>query len=404
MKRAAFYTKTKYNCVQFGEPAQPGKRSDINHLVDVVVAEPTLDLRGLMAAGVAPGTIARTLQFTRELQLECVPPRKPAFLHEKAKAIFYYGDSNTGKSTEMRRYIEQHHPGSCYTHISYQNWWDNYSYEEVVTFEEFTGQIQPAVLNNWVDVHPCKVPVKGSMRQLTSKVFLFTSNTAPWDLWPNCQSDRNGKVFAFLRRLKIYHAKGAPYWNFERIHLQEACRRGNITIPPSFMPHLGMLGSAPLPPAPRVVPGGAIAGGYTRRSKKAPGAPRVRKHLARAKERAEPKKLKLGKRKRKRPRPPPVEVQSPRGAESRSACLPKLKRQKAFVGLEALKAAMDMREGAKNPVAAEIASSDEELPQFNLDRYNKDKKPTPEIIDLEATSSGSCMDFEFDDGGATQEF
>lgn len=77
-------------------------------------------------------------------------------------------------------------------------WWDGYSGETVVLFDDFYGQItHDRILRLW-DGYPIMVPVKGGFRYLMAETIYVTSNDPP-DMWYPYLEDT--KTAAMMRRI-----------------------------------------------------------------------------------------------------------------------------------------------------------------------------------------------------------
>lgn len=82
------------------------------------------------------------------------------------------GEPGCGKS----RYVAEHAGASLY-YKTRGEWWDLYSNEESVVFDDFYGWLQYDELLRVCDRYPHKVPIKGGFLDFTSKKIYFTSNT-----------------------------------------------------------------------------------------------------------------------------------------------------------------------------------------------------------------------------------
>ena len=103
---------------------------------------------------------------------------------EKPKVIILWGPSGTGKSTRARRDF----PGAYWLTKPSQStstvWWQDYSGEETVVFDEFYGWIPYDLLLRILDFYQVTVEKKGSSAKLAAKTFVFTSNKHPDDWYP----------------------------------------------------------------------------------------------------------------------------------------------------------------------------------------------------------------------------
>lgn len=79
-------------------------------------------------------------------------------------------------------------------------WWDGYSGQEAVLFEEYMGQWDIAWFLRVCDRYPMQVPVKGGFVGLAAKRIYFTSNVL-WEEWYNIgQGGVNGDHIEAIRR------------------------------------------------------------------------------------------------------------------------------------------------------------------------------------------------------------
>lgn len=101
---------------------------------------------------------------------------------EKPRIFIYWGPSGTGKSTRART----HFPGAYWltkpSQATSTVWWQNYSGEDVVVFDEFYGWITYDLILRILDFYPVTVEKKNGSAKLAAKTFVFTSNKHP-DEW-----------------------------------------------------------------------------------------------------------------------------------------------------------------------------------------------------------------------------
>lgn len=115
----------------------------------------------------------------------------------------YYGPTGTGKSkTVMELY-----PNAYWKQRS--NWWDGYSGQPTIIFDEYYGWLPFDLLLRVCDRYPLLVESKGGQRQFVGSLIIFTSNT----LIGNWYSDkcylpsliRRFTKFHYLPELNIIH-------------------------------------------------------------------------------------------------------------------------------------------------------------------------------------------------------
>lgn len=118
---------------------------------------------------------------------------------EKPKIVIYWGESGSGKTSR----VEREYPGAYWLTKPSQStttvWWERYSGEEVVVFDEFYSWIPYDLMLRILDYYPVTVEKKGSSAKLAAKTFVFTSNSHP-DTWYSKVKDRH----ALDRRIREF--------------------------------------------------------------------------------------------------------------------------------------------------------------------------------------------------------
>lgn len=80
--------------------------------------------------------------------------------------------------------------------------WDGYTDQKVVIFDEFRGTIDISHILRWIDKYPVRVEIKGSTKVLLATQFYFTSNIHPSRWYPDLDAET---YEALERRLDIQH-------------------------------------------------------------------------------------------------------------------------------------------------------------------------------------------------------
>ncbi len=83
-------------------------------------------------------------------------------------------------------------------------WWDGYSGQDAVVFDEFYGQLPYQFMLRVLDRYPLQVETKGGMAELTATNFYFTSNLAYDDWWFKAVQDGSVNIAAFIRRVQEF--------------------------------------------------------------------------------------------------------------------------------------------------------------------------------------------------------
>ena len=116
----------------------------------------------------------------------------------------YWGLSGTGKSFRARRWL----PDAYIWHPQQGTWFDGYTGQDDVIFEEFRGQLSFGMVLSLLDRYDCKVQYKGGVTEFAAKRIAITSPREPSEWFHLDNSDR---IDQLLRRItKVYecHAIG----------------------------------------------------------------------------------------------------------------------------------------------------------------------------------------------------
>jgi len=113
-------------------------------------------------------------------------------------ATVFWGPTGTGKSHRAW----QQGGDNPYYKDPRSKFWDGYTDQVCVIFDEFRGTIDISHILRWIDRYPVRVEVKGSTKVLQANKFFFTSNIHPNRWYP----DLDEETYAALeRRLEIVH-------------------------------------------------------------------------------------------------------------------------------------------------------------------------------------------------------
>nr|WAE43200.1 MAG: replication associated protein [Cressdnaviricota sp.] len=111
----------------------------------------------------------------------------------KPQVRIYIGEPGTGKSYCARQHGEYFAKASG-------PWWDGYTGQSIVIFDDFYGNEQYCDILRWCSELPIRVPIKGDTVPLQATTFIFTSNARPTMWWKNI-IDKS----AFIRRVTHYY-------------------------------------------------------------------------------------------------------------------------------------------------------------------------------------------------------
>lgn len=112
----------------------------------------------------------------------------------RPEVLIVYGPSGVGKTRTVRDAF----PNAYWKDKG--QWWDGYSGEDTVIFDEFFGWYPYHGLKRVIDYGRLRVETKGSHVPLVAHRFVFTSNLAPWH-WYSKVTDTSDALY---RRFKEY--------------------------------------------------------------------------------------------------------------------------------------------------------------------------------------------------------
>lgn len=129
------------------------------------------------------------------------PPRR-----DNLKVISIVGSTGIGKSYAVHDLFPE-----VYT-VNMGNsglWWDGYTGQPVVHFEEFKGQVQLQKMLQILDPYPLRLEVKGGLVPARFSLVFITSNSTP-DKWYRDDGSRAGELAALYRRLDFSDPTAIP--------------------------------------------------------------------------------------------------------------------------------------------------------------------------------------------------
>lgn len=127
-----------------------------------------------------------------------------------AKVELHWGATGTGKTRWAMDYINLHYGGVCYRKPS-GPWWDGYSRQEVVLFDDFDGTIPIDTLLQVLDGYGrgVLVPIKGSHINCWARTFLFTSNKSIDEWYPHASLEQRAGLKRRFTTVREYR-QGDP--------------------------------------------------------------------------------------------------------------------------------------------------------------------------------------------------
>lgn len=117
----------------------------------------------------------------------------------KPKVVVRFGRTGTGKS----KWVWDKYPDLYKYVYNNGNWWQGYTGQEIVMFEEFRGQLPFGFMLDLLDYYPVQVQQKGGDNvQFVAKKVFICSPVHPREWYKNME-DREGKIDQLLRRIDL---------------------------------------------------------------------------------------------------------------------------------------------------------------------------------------------------------
>lgn len=177
-----------------GKRPEQGKRTDLDEIKeDILKGKKVDDI--VLENPMLYHQYGRTLNKIEEIYL------RKQYRQEMTKGIWYYGETGVGKSHKA---FENFTPETHFVKNLNEEFWDGYTGQEVVIFNEFRGQYRFSEILDLLDKYPKTVKIKGKAPiPFISKLIIFTSCNRPEDIYINC----NEKMDQLYRRLDIIEIK-----------------------------------------------------------------------------------------------------------------------------------------------------------------------------------------------------
>ena len=122
--------------------------------------------------------------------------------NRKLEVTYLYGSTGVGKT---RGIYERHNPRSIYRVTNYRAGrgisFDGYHGQDVLVFEEFSGQIPIEDMLNYLDIYPLSLPARYNDKTACYTTVYITSNLPLEKQYSSEQWDRPETWRAFLRRI-----------------------------------------------------------------------------------------------------------------------------------------------------------------------------------------------------------
>ena len=176
-----------------GTPPQQGRRKDLEEVKNDILEGKTTSEDIAINDPMIYHQYARTL-----MKIEDIAMRRK-FRTEMTKGIWYYGATETGKSTKA---YEGFNPLTHYNWKDDGGWQDGYIQQETVIINEFRGEIKYKDLLQLVDWTPYEVRRRNrEPMPFTSKTVIITSALHPSEIYKNL--NENDSLAQLIRRFEI---------------------------------------------------------------------------------------------------------------------------------------------------------------------------------------------------------
>lgn len=196
--KSIVYCKKEGQFVTWGtEPKGQGARTDLLEWKDAIED-------GLKVDDIALDNPMLYHMYGRTLnKLEDLLMRKKRRT-EMTTGIWYYGDTGVGKSHIA---FDGFTPETHYVYPNDNGWWDGYTQQDTVIFNDFRAEIPYNQMLQIVDKWPFTVRRRNrEPMPFLSKTVIVTSSLPPWDLFTKRSEEDN--IAQLLRRFEVIHLTG----------------------------------------------------------------------------------------------------------------------------------------------------------------------------------------------------
>lgn len=178
---------------EFGRKPTQGERKDLRAVAADIAAGATVESIALENPMMFH-QYGRTLQYLEDIRLRSV--RRT----EAPECTWLYGPTNVGKSHLARELAGEDY----WTYTSQNGWWDGYTGQDTVIFDDFRGELPYAMMLRIADKWPNNVPMRGKQPfPFTSKKIIVTSFGEPSEVYHNlAERDSLEQIY---RRFTVVH-------------------------------------------------------------------------------------------------------------------------------------------------------------------------------------------------------
>lgn len=167
-------------------PKGSGERTDLHRAAEELMRSG--DIRAI-----DPAVFIKYASGCLKLAALAPPPRR-----DNLKVITIIGATGIGKSYS----VHDLYPDVFVVNMGNSGlWWDGYTGQPAIMFEEFKGQVQLQKMLQILDPYPLRLEIKGGLVPARFTVVFITSNTMPKDWYENKDGRRDAELKALDRRL-----------------------------------------------------------------------------------------------------------------------------------------------------------------------------------------------------------
>lgn len=180
-----------------GEMRRQGQRSDLASFVSRIQ-------EGASPSDLLEEFPGHMLRFNAAVQKVQSANYKPAV--RPVKVLYCHGPTGCGKSRAAAGFAASHGSIRCYHKPPGEDWWDNYSGEPVVIWDEFhLEEYTRGKLLMWLDQYPVQLPVKNAFVPAQYYLVILLTQDEPGE-WLDHSHDRRSFIEAFKRRVQVVDA------------------------------------------------------------------------------------------------------------------------------------------------------------------------------------------------------
>ena len=173
---------------ELGSLPKQGERTDLHEAAELLLK--TGDIRL-----VDPAVFLKYASGCLKLAALAPPPRR-----DDLKIITIVGGTGIGKSYAVHAMF----PDIYVVNMGNSGlWWDGYTGQRAVLFEEFKGQVQLQKMLQILDPYPLRLEIKGGLVPARFTIVFITSNYNPEAWYRNDDGSRDAEFAALRRRLDV---------------------------------------------------------------------------------------------------------------------------------------------------------------------------------------------------------